>query len=200
MRKVHFLGSGSLDGKKTPGIEGSFKIDTLLFEGAITMMGPIPCNVTGPWFDVWYTRVNTVHGQFEPDESFFHRIDFYGESYGDFFPSYIYGDDNEMDSIMFYVPQAKVAGSNLVNDLLYFSTHGVLSGWSPNKNIVNHAIFSSEGFFGGSNDINLLTLNTGNWYQMASDSLEQPGSYYTLVIAIRDSPYLRHTIKKHKPY
>jgi len=179
MRKVHFLGSGALDGKKTPGIEGSFKIDTLLFDGAITMMGPIRCAVTGPWFDVWYTRVDLVHGEFEPDESFFHRVDFNGESYGHMLPSFIFGDDNEMDSIMFNVPHGKIAGSNLVNDILYYTSHGILSGWSPSKNTVNHAVFGGDGYFGGSNDIDLLTLNTGMWYQLASDSLEQPGSYYT---------------------
>ncbi len=179
MRKVHFLGSGTLEGKRTPGIEGSFEIDTLLMEGAWTMMGPIPCNVTGPWYDVWYTRVNIVDAHFDVDESFFHRVDLYGPSFGDALPSEFRGEENELDSLMFYNPWGQVEGENLINDILFFNTGGALSGRSPFKNTVNHAVFSADGWLGGSNDIDLLTLNSGFRYQLVTDSLEFPGSYST---------------------
>ena len=94
-------------------------------------------------------------------------------------PSYLKGYENEIDSIHFFVPEGALAGDNIVNNLLLFKTTGVLSSWFGVESSVNHAVFSGDGFINGSNTIDLLTLNSGYWFQLAADSLSQPGSYYT---------------------
>jgi gliding motility-associated-like protein len=174
MRKVHFLGGGSLDGKKTPGIEGSFTIDTLIMEGAWTMAGPIPNEIKGVFNNIHYTQINQTMGYVETDKSQYHRID-----YNCIIPSFLKGYENVIDSIHFFVPEGALAGDNIVNDLLFFNTTGVLSSWITEHSTVEHAVFSGDGFISGSNTINLLTLNSGYWCQLAADSLSQPGSYYT---------------------
>jgi gliding motility-associated-like protein len=179
IRKVHFLGSGTLDGKKTPGIEGNFTIDTLLFEGAITLMGPIVCAVKGIDNYIWYTRVNMVHGEFETNESFYHRVDFNGSDFGLGLPSFIKGPGNESDSIFFNVPKGIIAGRHQINDYLFFKTDGVVGADLEMKNEINHAVFSGNGWFEGNNDFNKVTLNTGFTYLMNADSLIHPGSVET---------------------
>ena len=96
MRKVHFLGSGTLDGKKTPGIEGCFTIDTLLMDGAFTMAGPIPNTIDGIFNIIHYTQINLTMGYVNTDKSDYHRID-----YNCAYPSYLKGYENEIDSIHF---------------------------------------------------------------------------------------------------
>ncbi len=175
MHKVHFFGSGTVDGVKTPGQEGRFIIDTLLFDGFIGMMGPIPCEITGGLNNnIHYTQINLVMGYADQKMSNFHRIDYNG-----FFESYFKGEQNQIDSIHFNNTKGMLAGDNIVNNLLFFKTDGVLSGGQGAFNDVDHAVFSSDGIFGGSNIINQLTLNSGYWYLFGIDSLTQPGSYYT---------------------
>lgn len=174
MRKVHFLGGGAVDGKKTPGSEGSFTIDTLIMEGAFTMAGPIPNEIGGVFNDIHYTWCKLTMAYIETNKSDYHRIDIEG-----MIDSYLKGYENEIDSIHFFEPEGALAGDNIVNDLLFFKTTGVLSSWVGKVSHVEHAVFSADGFFLGNNIINKLTLNTGFWYQMAADSLSQPGSYYT---------------------
>ncbi len=183
MRKVHFLGSGDVNGKKSPGIEGSFIIDTLLMEGYFDpMMGPIPCEVKGVFCDIKYTKIDhlyespmeTTYVLFEPDKSTFHRIDINGH-----YDSEFKGYENIVDSIHFFRPVGAFAGDNIVNNLLYFKTTGSLSSWVTEHSYIEHAVFDGDGFISGSNTINLLTLYSGCWYQLAIDSLSQPGSYYT---------------------
>jgi gliding motility-associated-like protein len=179
-RKIHFLGSGTLDGKKTPGIEGSFTVDTLLFEGFIDpFTGPIVCAVKGVYNDIWYTRVETVHGQFETDQSFYHRVDFNGSDFGQALPSFIKGTVNESDSIFFNVPKGLIGGKHQINGYLFFKTDGVIGSDLMMKNTVNHAVFSGNGTFEGNNDFNKVTLNTGFVYTLNADSLAHPGSYQT---------------------
>jgi gliding motility-associated-like protein len=178
-RKIHFLGSGSIDGKKTPGVEGSFTIDTLIFEGAITMMGPIPCEVKGPYHDIHYTLINVVDGHFDVKEGYFHRIDFWGSDFGRQLPSDFRGLNSVADSIHFFRPMGQVFGYNTINNLLFFKTIGSISAEVLQENTVNHAVFSGDGIFEGTNNFDLLTLNTGFRYQIACDSLFLPGSTYT---------------------
>ena len=110
----------------------------------------------------------------------YHRID-----YNCALPSFLKGYENEIDSIHFFkpedgiLPDGALAGDNIVNNLLLFKSTGVLSSWFGVESSVNHAVFSGDGFINGSNTIDLLTLNSGYWVQLAADSLSQPGSYYT---------------------
>lgn len=179
MRKVHFLGSGSVDGKFTPGIEGSFTMDTLIFDGYIhPLMGPIPCNVEGPEFYIHYAEVNLVDGHFNQRGGIYHRVVFYGVPDNEF-----YGLNNECDTVQFIGNVKGIfSGDNIVNNLLYYKTTGHLSSWSPYESNINHAIFGGDGTIGGRNTINHLTLNNGYSYEIQTDSLEQPGSYYTNTI------------------
>ncbi len=174
MRKVHFLGGGSLDGKKTPGTEGSFIIDTLLMEGAFTMAGPVPNEIGGVFNNIHYTQINLTMGYIETNKSEYHRIDF---NCG--IPSYLKGYENEIDSIHFFTPEGALAGDNIVNNLLLFNAVGVLSSWVGKDSYVEHAVFMDDGHMLGNNSVNLLTLNSGIWMQLGCDSLSQPGSYYT---------------------
>ncbi|GAB4324700.1 MAG: hypothetical protein Kow00127_17390 [Bacteroidales bacterium] len=178
-RKVHFLGSGSIDGKKTEGIEGMFTIDTLIFEGAITMMGPIPCEIKGPNHNIHYTQVNLVDGHFDCKNGTFHRIDFNGFDFGRALPSDFRGKGNVIDSIHFFNPMGYLAGANIVTNLLFFNTYGVVSAEWLHQNDINHAVFSSDGVFEGSNEFQQLTLSTGYHYRAQCDSLIFPGSYPT---------------------
>ncbi len=80
MRKVHFLGSGKLDGKPDLGEEGSFTIDTLLFDGGFDEMGmPIPCEIKGVLHNIHYTLIEQVMGYIETKKSEYHRIDYKGD-------------------------------------------------------------------------------------------------------------------------
>ena len=181
MRKVHFMGSGTVDGNFKAGVEGSYTMDTLIFNGAFDMMGnPIPCLVTGPQYNIHYTEVNQVHGLFEQLESFFHRIVYQGDDFGiDQYKSVFKGNGNECDTVQFLKPRAIFAGDNEVNNLLFFKTDGTLSSWNPAESNINHAVFSGDGFIRGSNTIDRLTLNTGFRYEIQTDSLTIPGSAYT---------------------
>ncbi|OQX75338.1 MAG: hypothetical protein B6D61_10585, partial [Bacteroidetes bacterium 4484_249] len=181
MRKVHFLGSGSIDGKLTPiGQEGSFTIDTLLFDGYIDpMAGPIPCVISGIYNDIHYTRIDLVMGYVNEKESNYHRIDYNGDNGAP--GSYFEGFDNELDSIHFNSQRkkGKLFGSNTVNDLLFFNTEGIVSAYMGEINIIDHAVFKADGHFGGNNSFDLVTLSSGFWYQLQADSLIFPGSIYS---------------------
>ncbi|MCD4730077.1 MAG: gliding motility-associated C-terminal domain-containing protein [Bacteroidales bacterium] len=179
MRKVHFLGSGDVSGKFTPGIEGSFTIDTLIFEGYIDpMMGPIPCTVEGPEFIMHYAEVNVVDGHFNQRGGIYHRVVFNG-----FVPvNEFYGLNNVCDTVQFQGEspvKGIFSGNNIVNNLLYYKTTGHLSTWSPFESTINHAVFKGDGTIGGSNNFDWLTFSNGHLYEIQTDSLEQPGSYYT---------------------
>ena len=143
-------------------------------EGACTMAGPIPNEIGGVFNNIHYTQINQTMGYVETNKSEYHRID-----YNCVIPSYLKGYENEIDSIHFFVPEGALAGDNIVNNLLFFKTTGVLSSWVGKDSHVEHAVFSGRWFYPGNNTVNMLTLNTGIWYQMAADSLSQPGSYYT---------------------
>jgi len=179
-RKIHFLGSGTIDGKKTPGIEGSFTIDTLLFNGYIDpMMGPIVCAVKAVYNDIWYTRIDTVQGEIESNESYYHRVDFNGDDFGKAFPSFIKGYGNETDTVLFNLPKGIIGGRHQNNDYLFFKTDGVIGADITMKNDIGHAVFSGNGWFEGNNEFNKVTLNTGFTYSLNADSLAHPGSYET---------------------
>jgi gliding motility-associated-like protein len=173
-RKVHFLGGGTLDGKKNPGSEGSFTIDTLLMEGAWTMAGPIPNKISGVNNIIHYTQINQTMGYLETNKSFYHRVD-----YNCVLDSYLKGYENIIDSIHFFVPVGSLAGDNIVNNLLLFNAQGTLSSWVGEESYIEHAVFNDDGYMLGSSTVNLLTLNSGIWMQLACDSLSQPGSYHT---------------------
>ncbi len=174
-RKVHFLGSGTVDGKKIPGQIGTFKIDTLLMEGAITMAGPIPCEVNGVYNDIHYTQINLVMGYLSNNLSDFHRIDLNG-----YWESKFDGDQSQVDSIFFNNAKGDFVGNHTVNYLLFFNTEGVVSNGSiiGSYNAIEHAVFSADGHISGNNTFTLLSFNSGYWYQFQSDSLSQPGSGY----------------------
>ncbi len=181
MRKIHFLGSGSLDGEFKAGVEGSFTVDTVLFEGAFDPMtgAPIPCLVTGPKFYIHYAEVNQVDGHFEQRESVFHRIVFQGDDFGvEQWKSEFYGIGNVCDTVQFLRPRAKFLGDNIINNLLYFKTDATVSSWNPAESYIHHAVFAGDGEINGSNIFNTLTLNTGFRYVVQTDSLTL-GSAYT---------------------
>ncbi len=175
-RKIHFFGSGTLDGKKTAGQEGSFIADTVLMEGAITMAGPIPCNIKGVFNNIHYTQVNLVDGHIDSDKSFYHRVDFNG-----YWDSDAKGKQEEMDSIFFNNFSAKgaIAGDHLINYIAYFTIDGIISSWPGYTSTVHHLYFNEDGIMSGNNSFDLLTMTKGYWYQMGHDSLTQPGSAYT---------------------
>ncbi|MEZ5196477.1 MAG: hypothetical protein R2764_08785 [Bacteroidales bacterium] len=183
-RKVHFLGSGDVSGKRTPGLEGSATIDTLIYDGFIDpMVGPIPNVLNGPYFDIHYAEINLTMGYVDLKESFIHRID-----YNCPIDSYLAGPENEMDTAQFIGCVGLLSGKNIVNEYLLFNKEGALSSEMGKKSDINHAVFAADGKFGGNNDITWLTLSTGFWYQMSIDSLMQPGSYptYTYRQTIRE--------------
>lgn len=183
-RKIHFLGSGTLDGKKTPGIEGSFTIDTLLFNGYIDPFTglPIVCAINGVFCDIWYTRVDTVHGQFETNQSFYHRVDFNGPDFVQQFPSYIKGTYNESDSIFFNTPKGLIGGKHQINGYLFFNTDGVVGADLAMANTVKHVVFSGNGTLEGNNTFDKVTLSAGNTYTINADSLAL-GGYETQTYA-----------------
>ncbi len=184
IRKVHFLGGGTVDGKKTPGQYGIFEIDTLLFDGAVTMAGPIPNNVKGINNKIHYTRLNDTDGHIDTDNSDYHRIDYTYKNFG-FWPCDFKGKDNVIDSIFFFMPYptSTFGGKNIVNNILYFKTQGAVgnNGYIGGdiENNINHLVFSADGYIGGNNTVELLTLNSGYWCQFQADSLIHPGSIYT---------------------
>ncbi|MBE0653199.1 MAG: hypothetical protein IH594_05350, partial [Bacteroidales bacterium] len=152
MRKDHFLGSGKMDGKKTEGIEGMFTVDTLIFEGAWTMMCPIPCEVIGPYHDIHYTQINLVDGHFDVKAGNFHRIDYNGIYLGGVFqfPSDFRGQGSVVDSCHFFYQSGKFSGHSTVNNLLYFNNGGAVSGEILYKNTINHVVFGGDGWLEGS--------------------------------------------------
>lgn len=178
IRKVHFLGSGDVIGKFNQGVEGTFTMDTLIFDGYIDpLMGPIPCKVEGPLNDIHYTEVNLVDGHVNSRFGSYHRVVFYGNA-GPL--NEFYGLENVCDTVQFIGNLlGRFNGDNIVNNLLYYKTDGHLSSWSPFESNINHAIFRGDGQIGGSNIINKLSLNSGHYYEMQTDSLIQPGSGYT---------------------
>jgi gliding motility-associated-like protein len=174
-RKIHFLGAGELAGNRNPGVEGMFTADTVIFEGAITMAGPVPNFVRGPNHIIHYTQVNLTSGTFDVRNGNFHRVDFNGNSGPG--PNQFMGLGNSADSIHFFAGvTGLLLGNNTVNDLLYFNTTGIVTAEEGYINTINHAVFNGDGFFERSNHFNLLTLSEGHWYQLQYDSLTHPGS------------------------
>ena len=180
-RKVHFAGGGSLTGNNTPGMEGSFTIDTLLFSGRGTSPASIlPVFISGPGHNIHYTRIDTLAAQFNVTDSYFHRIDFNGLCWGNLYegvPDVFKGYNNIIDTCNFFKNPGMFIGENTVNGLLYFGRESLISAMGENQNTIHHAIFSSNGYFEGNNDLNSLTLGAGFQYYFQADSLIQPGSY-----------------------
>lgn len=172
-RKCHFLGGGTLDGKKTPGIEGYFTIDTLIMEGAITMTGIIGNVINAHGSDIHYTLFKLTYGTIDGNESFFHRLD----DSCIFAPGYIAGRLNVMDSIHYFTPpKGSIIGEATVNHLAEFYNEGVIASEMEKENSANHVVFYADGFMLGNNTISKLSLGSGFWYRVSSDSLNQPGS------------------------
>ncbi|HPE57303.1 MAG TPA: gliding motility-associated C-terminal domain-containing protein [Bacteroidales bacterium] len=94
-------------------------------------------------------------------------------------PDIIRGMDNTFDTINIVNTPCKFIGKNTVTGLIRFGCESLLSSKGNNKNIINHAVFSSNGHIEGSNDFNILTLGTGFHYRLQHDSISHPGSYYT---------------------
>ncbi|HPE55058.1 MAG TPA: hypothetical protein PK904_01570, partial [Bacteroidales bacterium] len=193
-RKIHFLGSGTLDGKKTQGTEGMFTIDTLIFNGAWTPMPPAPitCEIRGPYHDIHYIKVDSlddplpVNLKMGVDGGHFHRIDVFGgylvDIYNTGFRSELIGAENTIDTMKLHFQAFVMIGGNTVTGLLHMRTQALVGGTllNPNyptmENTIEHAIMGGDGFLNGTNNFNRLTLNSGYWYQVQADSLIHPGS------------------------
>jgi gliding motility-associated-like protein len=185
-RKIHFLGSGGLLGNRNPGVEGSFTIDTVLFDGALDPMSGIPIlsEIRGPNHDIHYTYIDLVHAEIEAWYGNFHRIDFDGDYWGPgpAFVSRFTGRDCVIDSIHFFQQPGYVIGQlgpNTINDLLYFKTTGTVTSAEGSTNNFAKAFFNGDGFFERSNYFNHLVISEGHWYQIQYDSLIHPGSIPT---------------------
>lgn len=164
-------------------MEGSFTIDTLLFKGRGTNPANIsPVQITGPGHNIHYTRIDTLAAQFDVSDGYFHRIDFNGLYWGKLYegvPDVFTGDNNTIDTCNFFKNSAKFIGNNIVTGILYFGRESVIYAVGENQNSINHAVFTSNGFLKGSNDVARLSLNSGYQYYFQGDSLIQPGSYYS---------------------
>ncbi|MCD4695648.1 MAG: gliding motility-associated C-terminal domain-containing protein [Bacteroidales bacterium] len=181
-RKVHFFGSGAIFGNNNVGTEGMFTIDTLIFSGEHGPGTISPVYISGPSHNIHYTRIDSADGHFNVNEGYFHRIDFNGFYNSGIFEvskSDFIGLDNTVDSCIFYQQPGSLIGRNTVNDVLFFKAEGIVSAESQSKNVINHVVFSSNGYIKGSNDFTRMTLSTGYWYQFQADSLIHPGSYFT---------------------
>lgn len=193
-RKIHFLGSGTLDGKKTEGTEGMFTIDTLIFNGAWTPMPPAPitCEIRGPYHNIHYIKVDSigdplpVNLKMGVDGGYFHRIDIFGgylvDIYNTGFRSELIGAENTIDTMKLHFQEFVFLGGNTVTGLLHMRTRALVGGslLNPNfpakENNIEHAIMGGDGFLNGTNFFNKLTLNSGYWYRVQADSLIHPGS------------------------
>jgi len=182
-RKVHFFGGGSLTGNSSSGLEGTFTIDTLLFDGSdlYDNTGPT-ASLSGADFNIHYTRVDTLIAHFDVNESNFHRIDLNGLYMGSLFegtPDVFRGFDNTIDTCIFLKKPGRFIGRNTVTSLLYFGKESAISAKGEDNNTVNHAVFASNGYFEGNNDFGKLSLAAGYHYRFQADSLIQPGSYHS---------------------
>jgi gliding motility-associated-like protein len=182
-RKVHFSGGGSVTGNSTVGLEGTYTMDTLLFDGSSkSSSSGAPVTLSGSDFSIHYIRIDTMIAHFDVNESTFHRIDFKGLYWGSLFegsPDLFRGFDNIIDTCVFFKKPARFVGRNTVTGLLYFGKESTISAKGEDKNTVNHAVFASNGYLEGNNDFGKLTLATGYHYRFQADSLIQPGSYHS---------------------
>lgn len=182
-RKVYFASGGSLLGNNTPGIEGSFTIDTLLFNGQGTIPSSAsPVQISGPGHNIYYTRIDTLAAQFNVSDGDFHRIDFNALNWGNLYegePDIFKGENNIIDTCNFFNNSAKFIGINTVTGILYFGRESIIYAMNENQNSINHAVFTANGYFMGNNNLAKLSLGSGYQYCFQADSLIQPGSYYS---------------------
>jgi len=182
-RKIHFLNGGSLQGYGSGNMAGKFTIDTLFMSGSYKFFNSSPiARITGIGHEIHYTLIDTLITQIDVNNGTFHRIDILGKYNGNLFegiPDEIKGMDNTFDTLMIYNTPCKFSGQNIITGLLYFAKESAITSIGENKNIINHAVFASNGYFEGNNDFGKLTLGAGYHYQLQSDSLVHPGSYHT---------------------
>ncbi len=120
MNHVHFLGNGVVEGRDTPGMQGSFTIDSLIFDGFDQTYFPESCEIKRGIDSINYVSFNLVAGEIEIDDSWFNHIEYYS-----FVSGYLVGIGNVINSINFYNGPGVLSGANEVNEL-YFGTEGVI--------------------------------------------------------------------------
>ncbi|MCD4732333.1 MAG: hypothetical protein K8R74_17135, partial [Bacteroidales bacterium] len=170
MNRVHFKGNGFVNGKDIPGIQGSFTIDSLVFNGFDEYNLPVKCRIEKGLDSINYVEFNLVTSEIEINYSWFNQIE-----YNAFVPGYLKGSGNKISILKFNHAKGTLAGANEVNDL-YFVTQGIISGRTNEQNIINNATFASDGVFAGNNTITNLFLNDGYAYTLQSDSLNSSGA------------------------
>ncbi|MCB0806452.1 MAG: hypothetical protein KDC05_11690, partial [Bacteroidales bacterium] len=197
-RLIYFLGAGSVIGKFDAGDEGRVTADTLLFNGFVDPMSlmPIECTVKGPEFDIHYTAVSLdslSHGRIDCKDSYFHRIDYFGPDYEEWYGLQFYsafsGVNNVADTIQFLNQNATFNGSNTITSFLYFKEDATISGFYNGSNLetnIYKARLRSDGYFNGNNIIENLQLNTGYWYRVGSDSLETGNPTFTYRLKVEN--------------